>query len=575
MKYKHNNNNLMKYLKTVFAAGIAIAMAGCSSHNDGPDGPVPSGNEDAFYSTITLKMPGTRAEGDVTNADKTDKVGEEVGKDYENKINTILLVMATKDETATDVDKQYKFITFALNDVSDNNSPNYKMIFQDKEKLFDQATKKVYIFAYCNPTQALVKKIAGTLNPATGKYEGGLAADAYFTDELCDANVSDTWNKNGFLMTSVEPCENTLPSQEELKKCNTEATAYSLGTIQVIRTAVRFDFRDASPEDTDPYTYLVKDQLDDSKTVAKIVLTRVAMFNQRKEFYMLPRVTSDGTNSTLCPGFSGMEGVHVVSPTAKTLDMQKPTSLDPATEHGTNPTLTWTSVTSIAEDDNTWNSDPTPTVTDPGDYHIWTYTTENTWDYIATETGSKVIPEASLTDDIMDKTTGFVFEAEIVPESANIPADANWTSGDTMYGFNNRLYYNANEVKKAADAAPNSLLAQAYKNAFTEVDGTVTPKSDAEVTTQGFTIYKAVEVNGEKKYYCYYFAYNYHNNDGNITTVSDMEFATVRNNVYKLGVSNIKMVGTFTPPSVLDWDVYFSLDIEVKPWVIRVNNYEF
>lgn len=54
-----------------------------------------------------------------------------------------------------------------------------------------------------------------------------------------------------------------------------------------------------------------------------------------------------------------------------------------------------------------------------------------------------------------------------------------------------------------------------------------------------------------------------------------MEFATVRNNVYKLSVTGVKKLGGFKPDEkVEDWDAYFSLNVAVKPWVVRVNNIE-
>ena len=55
-----------------------------------------------------------------------------------------------------------------------------------------------------------------------------------------------------------------------------------------------------------------------------------------------------------------------------------------------------------------------------------------------------------------------------------------------------------------------------------------------------------------------------------------MEYATVRNNVYKLAVTTVKKFGTFTPTQdVEEWDTYFTLDVKVLPWVVRINNLDF
>ena len=65
-----------------------------------------------------------------------------------------------------------------------------------------------------------------------------------------------------------------------------------------------------------------------------------------------------------------------------------------------------------------------------------------------------------------------------------------------------------------------------------------------------------------------------------------MEFQVVRNNVYKLAVTEISKLGhprkTENDPDPEDPDnpdeesnVYFKVRVEVLPWVVRVNNIEF
>ena len=65
-----------------------------------------------------------------------------------------------------------------------------------------------------------------------------------------------------------------------------------------------------------------------------------------------------------------------------------------------------------------------------------------------------------------------------------------------------------------------------------------------------------------------------------------MEFAVVRNNVYKLAVTRIEQLGhprvTENDPDPVDpdnpdevGDVYITLSVEVLPWTVRVNNIEF
>ena len=87
-------------------------------------------------------------------------------------------------------------------------------------------------------------------------------------------------------------------------------------------------------------------------------------------------------------------------------------------------------------------------------------------------------------------------------------------------------------------------------------------------------------------YYCYYFYWIRHNDNGLNGKMGPMEFNIVRNNVYKLAVTKINAVGhprdtTRDPdpvrPEDPDEEPERSIEVEVNvlPWVVRVNNIEF
>lgn len=87
-------------------------------------------------------------------------------------------------------------------------------------------------------------------------------------------------------------------------------------------------------------------------------------------------------------------------------------------------------------------------------------------------------------------------------------------------------------------------------------------------------------------YYCYYYYWNRHNDNGKDGIMGPMEFAVVRNNVYKLAVTKISMLGhprlssNDPNPPTPDTDdetsdVYMTVDTQVIPWVVRVNNITF
>lgn len=107
------------------------------------------------------------------------------------------------------------------------------------------------------------------------------------------------------------------------------------------------------------------------------------------------------------------------------------------------------------------------------------------------------------------------------------------------------------------------------------------------VTKANITIYQRSNDNRDGwGYYCYYYYWNRHNDNGRNGIMGPMEFATVRNNVYKLSVSKIAKLGhprrsdnDPDNPTPLTPDessqVYLTVDTEAVPWVVRVNNIEF
>lgn len=543
---------------------LALAMSSCSSDEPAVGGGETPDAQDGFYATVSFKMPtGSRADNG--------KVGEEEGQDYENKIGSILVILASENTEATTYDKaNYQYVSHAYTDAplftaGDATTNKYTINFHNKESLFNYAEnggKTVSVFAYCNPPKSLVTEVEALATST--------ATDKSFTDDILSANASDTWQKNSFLMTSVKNHTCELPSQTTLKTYNTPTNAFNLtkdGAIEVIRTAVRFDYKDGATakDEADKIialTYRIKDISDNTKYQGTVKLTRAALFNMRDQFYYLPRTAAytDGA-ITLCP--DDMEVGHVVSPAEATFSFPITFEADKAfNPTSAGYTLEWTDLAALTEDDKDtgWVR---PDGKDQTNYHIWRYATENTFAYNAT-----AFP--------MQNTTGVVFEAEIALDETKFPDITVGT--ENMYLYNGTLYPTAKQVYEAAVKYPGTGLAAAFEKVF-DVTGTgdavtVTLKEaykDA-LEAEGFTIYKPK--NG--KYYCYYYYFNKHNDNGKLEEIAPLEFATVRNNVYKLSVTKIEKFATFLPPTTIeDWDVYFSLDVQVRKWTVRVNNIEF
>ncbi|MCH5214447.1 MAG: Mfa1 fimbrilin C-terminal domain-containing protein [Muribaculaceae bacterium] len=279
------------------------------------------------------------------------------------------------------------------------------------------------------------------------------------------------------------------------------------------------------------------------------------------------------------------------------------------------PTDSWTG----------WTGDPDKR------YHIWRYITENT------------IPEAENQKTV--QSTGIVFKARIEPGddikaitsdddpaykymSKDVVTALNNPSATSaiLYSFENRLFAGPKDLVAAAVLdGENSALYGAvnavlknwkkgtdgnYKLDKTGTGDALTVKDANDIYTEGtaatklsdltdanvsplapdakITVYRATDENDGEGYgyYCYYFYWLRHNDNNKSGLMGPMEFASVRNNVYKLAVTSIGKIGHPTNPGDdpdpeepgdpdEDPTNYIKVDVEVLPWVVRVNDIEF
>ena len=138
-------------------------------------------------------------------------------------------------------------------------------------------------------------------------------------------------------------------------------------------------------------------------------------------------------------------------------------------------------------------------------------------------------------------------------------------------------------MKTAAVAGTDANLQAAYNQAAASVTGEATDPTAVAAAAAGFTGYSAVD----GKYYTYYYYWNRHNDNLDPYKMGIMEYAVVRNNVYKLCVDSISKFGHPTLPTDPDPDpvkpddpdesvnYYFTVTVKVLPWTVRINNIEF
>lgn len=648
-------------------------MVACSE--DLPEGGnnnfYPGSEDDKAYIQVDVKLPsalGSRSNTVEGGDGSQSNTGVEVGKDYENNVHTILLVLATPEGKYV-----YHGVVGGLS-TNDNNNPSTAVksnvtatasisrtdlnYLYENGALMQEYQEGINVYVFCNPLQALVdvlnKAQQGDVNWINESYE------------IKDDENSAIWTKNSFLMSSHDVAIRKLPVQfSSWDKYNSEESAFKLcennsgsvdnslgadknyGTnyVHVERAAARFDFKDGSKLGNNTYD-LGKTEAD--KEVMKVQLMRMALVNLSKNFYFLRRTSVDGTpndlttdgkpnNLTIC----GIEyDNYIVDTDAKfkvTADLTSVASQFP--EHVYYPLFNAEGKIDEAQrnkwhrhlikeeilkggpdNDDSWNDDGKK-----GDYVIWRYAVENTIPSDENKQRNGV-------------STGVVFKGKLLSGSntatkhpkLNAAINGTYTvpmkdgkvngyvytvDGKTypiLYEFQSQIYVGWNDevMEHAAEYGPGSPLhtaatvapaggksvSELYQALVTAVQENDKVKEEAALTAfraaataAGFTLYQAsLDEHNDygAGYYFYYYYWNRHNDNGLPATMGKMEFGVVRNNVYKLAVTNIKRLGhpRITPndpdpvtPDTPDekGDVYLTVSCQVLPWTVRVNNIEF
>ena len=283
---------------------------------------------DRAYMTVQVTMPSVPGSRSNTVEGGGSNVGVEIGKDYENNVKRMYVVLARSTDNA--------FIAFG--DMSDKmkqsaNKQAYigtseitktqlSQFYNDTETPTDK--KEVNVFIFCNPTDELVELISKTEYKNTTWYNAICKGD--------DKELGKIWSKNeggSFLMSNYSIAKRLLPNTMNDWLLYNEATPFNLsginnagslsqvdnsvgGAVKVERAMARFDFRDGSrslPENIRPQegnTYpVVQDIAPDGTPGAYIVnvqLGKMALVNMNNSFYYLRRVSDNGlpAQASLC-----------------------------------------------------------------------------------------------------------------------------------------------------------------------------------------------------------------------------------------------------------------------------------
>ncbi|MDE5836986.1 MAG: Mfa1 fimbrilin C-terminal domain-containing protein, partial [Paramuribaculum sp.] len=129
-----------------------------------------------------------------------------------------------------------------------------------------------------------------------------------------------------------------------------------------------------------------------------------------------------------------------------------------------------------------------------------------------------------------------------------IPAGNVYMNGETVVQFTDPDFDNRKAAYlKSPDAMWEAWVAvgKPVTNSTSKLDVPETLAKFREAATEaGITIYQSsVDADFGPGYYCYYYYWNRHNNNNRDGVMGPMEFAVVRNNVYKLSVDKIARLG--------------------------------
>ena len=278
-------------------------------------------------------------------------------------------------------------------------------------------------------------------------------------------------------------------------------------------------------------------------------------------------------------------------------------------------------------------------------YKIWRYVTENTipgidQQKVQQSTGVVFKGRIVLGNDIDDENASKYISQDVIDAIKRVNSSSNDDNMDDLqylYSFQGILYYGWESIVKAAfedgengplSHAVNQVLKYWHKvgNSYiydpdpqnvtdvlsSEIYGRWLAANDENNPDERYADFKGLKMDITKEnfrrhsanagitvycptnendgdgwgYYCYYFYWNRHNDNLKSGRMGPMEFATVRNNVYKLSVTKINQLGH---PRVMSDDPdpvdpedpdedpidYIQVQIQVLPWVVRENNIEF
>lgn len=578
-------------IRNLLLAGLVPVLAwSCSDDKLQGGENTPPSTASQNYMEVSIKMP-------ITTRTASPSTETEDGQDYENSVKEVLVVVVNVKDKEQEGDiyhvKEEGEICF-VKSVGIAQSPdkttegvhgnNKSYTARINNVTLDTNSDKYYaVYAFVNPPREMYNDYNGKLTQTGWKDQSEMATTETVTEFI--TKYADKAQERFFMTdTNVGTGNYSGPDRKQAVHFVAEEGNYKLAaTAKVERAVARFDYKAANDENE----YEIKDR-NTNATQLTVTLEGYKLMNVSKSFYHLKRVAAKKEGDSTDPDetkitYGGAETVtnYVVDCDWNSTNGKK-TWLSKITEDGQEPLealairkgLFFTPLANSEIDEEENNEpylpldfkEPENTV-DPA-YYIMGYCTENTVPSVVSQQNGL--------------STAVVFKAKVSGDFINEATTA------ALYEYNGSFYNNWDSFKKAWNISGNTSLEAVNEPTTSEELKTLreTLKGKAKrIPIQG--------VDGNKYGNVYYIYWNRHNDNVQNTNMGIMEFAVVRNNIYKLSISKISELGhpndptNPTYPQEPDPDpvnppkpdeqnkAYMEVDVQILDWTVRVNDIEF
>lgn len=593
--------DLCKYCGAALYAALALMAASCSMSDDISADCGRTDDAKQVYVKLRVSVPSqapvSRA-GDPTGGEAGDST--EVGQTYENSINSVLVFFYRADdnnninaEASTPID-EYAHLT-TVTEEKENGSwvTNPVQVSLDLNTPYN-------VIVVANPGDT---SWAGT---EEGRTLGGVRDHIY----------KQAWKESGdgytdFVMSSEDGTETITVTDKNTSETNPATT-----NVDVERLAARVDYQTNQ-----------KNNYDCTDGIGSVTITGAAIINQfTAGTYLIKRVTQGSiTDNVTYLGDEEPAGADGGVATNYVIDpwMAVKTAANAMLSDGNTPfevNGTKVNAAGLYEQETYY-----PTIPDGANPEAWAdYCKKGTpmedagagWTRVGYTLENTTLAENTSTA----YNTGIVFKAQFTPAGV---ADYTYTPGNTFFRYDNTIYTTLTGMMASLNSQQN--FAQYVSNAIrgfkswsdvTEfADGLTDPtgyadylkglagagadfsidgigwteymrnvlgvdessaENDPQINQGGINTRDVLFTNSKERlrtYYkgqCYYIWWLRHSNNGDDTTNGIMEYAVVRNNIYKVSVSSVSSIGGDIPGAeelrahvyVNDW---VSLEEETLP----------